>query len=104
MLTLRLDRAGRYWISMAVEELIEPLPAASQSIGIDLGAHHLATLSTGEKLENPRHLNRYAEQLERLQRRLSRQCRGSNRRAGPNSALPGSMPVSPTTGANISTA
>ena len=81
MVTVRRDAAGRYWVSMAIEESIETLAPAPTSIGIDLGTTHLATLSTGERLENPRHLNRHAEQLQRLQQRLARQCKGSNRRA-----------------------
>ena len=56
MVTLRLDAAGRCWVSMAIEEETPPPPAASAGIGIDLGTGHLAVLSSGEKLDNPRHL------------------------------------------------
>ena len=66
---------------MAIEETIEALAPAPTSIGIDLGTTHLATLSTGERLDNPRHLRRHAEHLTRLQQRLARQCKGSKRRA-----------------------
>jgi len=81
MVTLRRDAAGRYWVSMAIEEALPAPPASSQTVGIDLGTHHLAVLSTGEALDNPRHGNRYAERLHRLQRRLARQCPGSHRGA-----------------------
>ncbi len=81
MVTVRRDAAGRYWVSMAIEETIEALAPAPTSIGIDLGTTRLATLSTGERLDNPRHLRRHAEHLTRLQQRLARQCKGSKRRA-----------------------
>ena len=81
MVTVRRDAAGRYWVSMAIEETIEALAPAPTSIGIDLGTTRLATLSTGERLDNPRHLRRHAEHQARLQQRLARQCKGSKRRA-----------------------
>ena len=81
LVTVSRDTAGRYWASFAVEEAIAaPPPAPRPSVGLDLGIAHLATLSTGEALENPRHLPARLASLERLQQRLARQCRGSARR------------------------
>src|SRR5690606_40343896 len=40
-----------------------------------------AVLSTGEKIPNPRHLERKARNLARYQRRMARKQRGSNNRA-----------------------
>ena len=40
--------------------------------GLDLGLTYLATLSTGEHLENPRFLKRYLTKLARLQRAIAR--------------------------------
>ena len=48
---------------------------------LDLGITHLVTLSTGETVDNPRHLQAHLARLKRLQQRLARQCRGSGRRA-----------------------
>lgn len=49
-------------------------------VGIDLGIKDLATLSTGEKIDNPKALKRNLQQLQRLSRRLSRKVKGSNNR------------------------
>lgn len=81
MATVSRDAAGRYWVSFSVEGAIpEAPPPVRSSIGVDAGARRLATLSTGERIENPRSLRRYAAQMKHLQQRLARQCKGSNRR------------------------
>ena len=49
------DTAGRYFVSFLVEEEIAPLPATGAVIGLDLGVSALVTLSTGEKIANPKH-------------------------------------------------
>lgn len=46
-------------------------------VGIDLGLTHFATLSTGEKIENPRYLERALRRLRILQRSASRKKKGS---------------------------
>ena len=82
MVTVSRDQCGRYWASFSVEEAPRAAPAPTRvSIGVDAGARRLATLSDGTKFENPRALARYARQLSTNQKRLARQCRGSNRRA-----------------------
>jgi putative transposase len=48
-------------------------------VGIDLGINHLATLSTGERISNPRHLAGKLAKLARLQRILARRKKGSGR-------------------------
>ena len=81
LVTISLDAAGRDWVSVAVKEAIaSPAPAKRPSIGIDLGVARLATLSTGETVDNPRTLAKHLGRLERLRQRVARQCRGSNRR------------------------
>jgi putative transposase len=47
-------------------------------LGVDLGLRHLATLSTGEQVTNPRPLKTAVHRLARLQRRLDRQRRTNN--------------------------
>ena len=49
-------------------------------MGVDLGLHRLATLSTGEKIDNPRHYQARLRYLRQQQRRLSRRQNGSRRR------------------------
>jgi putative transposase len=61
-----------------VEE--QPLPERDESVGIDLGLLHFATLSTGETIENPRYFRKGEKKLEKLQQVLARKKRGSHRR------------------------
>ena len=49
-------------------------------MGVDLGLKHLATLSTGEKIENPKHYLARLRYLRQQQRGLSRRVKGSQRR------------------------
>ncbi|MEU6678135.1 RNA-guided endonuclease TnpB family protein [Streptomyces sp. NPDC046925] len=86
-LSMTRDRAGRYFLSVLVEEEIAPLTAAflpgsrePKAVGLDLGLASLVTLDDGTKLDHPRLLKRYAEKLARLQRELHRKVRGSKNR------------------------
>ncbi|WP_214103532.1 RNA-guided endonuclease InsQ/TnpB family protein [Acrocarpospora catenulata] len=84
--TISRDPDGRWYVSLAVEtetspEYPESLPAAGAAVGIDLGVTDFAVLSTGEKIANPRHLERRAKNLARYQRRMARKTKGSNNRA-----------------------
>jgi putative transposase len=47
-------------------------------VGVDVGIRHLATLSTGEQVQNLRPLQASLRELRRLQRRLDRQRRANN--------------------------
>jgi putative transposase len=79
--TVSRDAAGRWHISILVEETIRPLPAADSAVGIDAGITSLLTLSTGEKIVNPRHERRDRERLAKAQRDLARKAKGSANRA-----------------------
>ena len=71
---------GRYYASFVVEVQDTPLPVSTDDVGVDLGLTSLAVLSTGEVIENPRHLRRKARALARAQRALARKQKGSNNR------------------------
>ncbi|GGU13770.1 transposase [Streptomyces coeruleorubidus] len=80
--TVSQDAAGRWFVSLLVEDPgVRPLPAADTAIGVDVGLEHLLTLSTGEKITNPRHERRDRARLAKAQRELSRKAKGSNNRA-----------------------
>jgi putative transposase len=80
-ITVKLDAAGRWFVSLLVDDItIKPLPVAMQSVGIDLGITSLLALSTGEKVSNPKHFNRLRKKLKRVQKVLSRKVKGSNNR------------------------
>jgi putative transposase len=78
--TVSKDRAERYFVSILVKTDIKPKRKVTGQVGVDVGLTTLATLSNGEKLENPHHLKRKTRRLKIRQRRLSRKVKGSNNR------------------------
>ena len=74
------ERAGRWFVSIQVEETIEPKEKKESVVGVDLGIKILATVSNGEAFQNPRLLNKYLEKLQRRSRQLSRKVKGSKNR------------------------
>jgi putative transposase len=80
--TVRRD-GGRWHVSFTVEvERAEHRPARPASVvGVDVGIKHLAVLSTGELVDNPRHLTGAQTRLRALGRALSRKT-GPDRRTG----------------------
>jgi len=75
-----VDRAGRWHIAFAVIPDPVPAPGNGQAVGIDRGVVVSAALSTGELLHAPSLNARERIRLRRMQRRLARAKRGSNRR------------------------
>lgn len=75
--TVSLDTAGRWHVSILVEETVNPLPVTDAQIGIDMGLDSFATLSTGEKIPSPRFRKRNAKRLRKAQRNLARKQKGS---------------------------
>jgi putative transposase len=80
---LRITRRVDGWYALIVCETPKPeaLPPTGQTVGVDVGITSFATLSNGEEIENPRHLQSALDKLQRQQRRLSRRQKGSERRA-----------------------
>ncbi|MDW4909687.1 RNA-guided endonuclease TnpB family protein [Streptomyces sp. ADMS] len=78
--TVSRDAAGRWFVSMLVEDTITPFPATDSAVGLDAGITSLVTLSTGEKVVNPKHERRDRARLARAQRELSRKAKGSANR------------------------
>jgi putative transposase len=74
--------ADRWFVSFTVE-VQRTIPAGSDHdsvVGIDVGVRHLATLSTGAIISNPRALRWSLRKLRRLNRQLARRTPGSRRR------------------------
>jgi putative transposase len=72
----------RWYVTFAIDtEIPEPLPEAGRAVGIDLGVQDFAVTSDGQKIANPRLLERKARNLARYQRRLARCQSGSANRA-----------------------
>lgn len=79
--TVSRDSAGRWFVSLLCEDAPAPMPVTANVVGIDAGLTALVTLSTGEKVENPKHELRDRERLARAQRALSRKEKGSKNQA-----------------------
>lgn len=86
--SVTICRRGRRWYASILAREHVTMPAtptprqrAAGTIGVDIGVHHLAALSTGEVVPNPRHLRAATRRLRRAQQALSRTQRGSHRRA-----------------------
>lgn len=62
------DACGNWYINVTVELPDHAIRNDGENIGIDLGLKDIAALSTGEKIENPRHLSKLAGKLARAQR------------------------------------
>ncbi|MFF4828349.1 RNA-guided endonuclease InsQ/TnpB family protein [Streptomyces sp. NPDC001312] len=78
--TVSRDAAGRWFVSLLCEDTVTPAPATANAVGIDVGITALVTLSTGEKVTNPRHERLDRARLATAQRELSRKARGSANR------------------------
>jgi putative transposase len=78
--TVSRDSAGRWFVSLLVQDGIAPAPATTAAVGLDAGVTCLVTLSTGEKVANPRHERRDRARLAKAQRELSRKAKGSANR------------------------
>ncbi|MFE7748061.1 RNA-guided endonuclease InsQ/TnpB family protein [Streptomyces sp. NPDC057428] len=80
--TVSQDPAGRWFVSVLVEDpSVKASPTVDAAVGIDVGLTALMTLSTGEKVSNPRHERRDRARLAKAQRNLSRKAKGSSNRA-----------------------
>ena len=79
MVTLKREADDRYYITFSAQVEIALLPVTGKVIGVDLGLKYLATLSNGEKIENPRKHHARLRYLRQQQRCLSRRVKGSKR-------------------------
>ena len=78
--TVSRDASGRYFVSMLCDDVVAAKPAVAAKVGIDLGLSHFAILSTGEKVAAPNTFRKNEAKLAKLQRRLAKKTKGSNRR------------------------
>jgi putative transposase len=78
--TIRRD-VDQWYVTFACEVPEEvPLPPSEEAVGLDLGVLYFATLSTGERIENPRHYRKGLKQIKRLSQVKDRRKKGSRRR------------------------
>jgi putative transposase len=78
--TISKDGAGRYFVSVLVEEDIAPLPVTPKMVGLDLGLKSMVITSDGHTYGNPRFFAQDEKNLAQAQRRHARKRKGSKNR------------------------
>src|SRR5260221_1152871 len=78
--TITKDGAGRYFISILLEEEIAHLPQSEQTIGADLGVKSFVALSDGEIVGSPNFFAKDEKKLARAQRRHAKKKKGCKNR------------------------
>lgn len=76
-LTIRRTATGKWYASFSCDVVPKPLPSINKVVGIDVGLASFGTLSTGEKIANPRFFKADAKKLAKAQRRLSKAVKGT---------------------------
>ncbi|GET38546.1 IS891/IS1136/IS1341 transposase [Microseira wollei NIES-4236] len=80
-ITVRLDPSGRWFVSLRINDpRDEKLQPVDSVVGLDVGISNLVTLSTGEKIANPKVFDKHYQKLKRAQKALSRKRLGSRNR------------------------
>ena len=75
--TISKSSTNKYYISLCCVEDIEPLPANTNTIALDIGLKSFYTDSNGNKVENHKFNRKQQNKLKRTQRVLSRRVKGS---------------------------
>lgn len=78
--TVSRSVTGKYYVSILCEEEMPIAPKASGEVGIDLGIKDMAVCSNGERVANPKFLERGERHLKYLQRQVSKKKKGGNNR------------------------
>lgn len=77
--TISQTPSGKYYVSLCCTDVeIQPLNKTGSVIGLDLGIKEFCITSNGEKVENPKYLQKSLDKLAELQRELSRKTIGSS--------------------------
>ncbi len=70
--TVSKTPSGRYFVSVLVETIANPLPKTQRNVGIDLGLTDFTVLSDGTKVANPKFLAKLEHKLAREQKVLGK--------------------------------
>jgi putative transposase len=80
-ITVKLEPSGRWFVSLRIndptDQTMQPIDTA---VGLDVGISSLVTLSTGEKISNPKAFDKHYQKLRKVQKSLSRKQKGSRNR------------------------
>ena len=80
-LTVQRDAIGKWYACFSCEVEPKLLPDTEKAVGIDVGLESFATLSNGEKVNNPRFFRQEEKKLAKAQRKLSKAEKGTPERA-----------------------
>lgn len=75
--TIKRSSTDKWYVMFSCEWEPTPLPENNEAVGIDVGLHSFATLSTGEHIENPRFFRQEEKALAKAQRKLSKAEKGT---------------------------
>lgn len=78
--TVSKTPTGKYFVSILCEDVVEKFQENGNSVGIDLGLKEMAVCSNGERVANPKFLERGELHLKHLQRQVSKKKKGSESR------------------------
>jgi putative transposase len=78
---IRRSSANKWFVTLSCACETNPLPAEQKAVGVDMGLESFATLSDGEKIENPRFFRKDEKALAKAQRKLAKEEKGTPRRA-----------------------
>jgi len=80
-ITVKHYPSGKWYASIIAETKDEiPKVINQKKVGIDLGTMNYAYDSDGNHFDNPKHLDKFLEKLQKKQRRLSKKKKGSKNR------------------------
>ncbi|MEA5604341.1 RNA-guided endonuclease TnpB family protein [Nostoc sp. UHCC 0252] len=80
-ITIKLEPSGRWFVSLRIyDPTNETMQPVDNAVGLDVGVSSLVTMSTGEKIANPKAFNKHYQSLKRAQKSLSRKQQDSRNR------------------------
>jgi putative transposase len=79
--TIRRSQTNKWYVSFSLDNVPQNiLPKNDDVIAFDVGCESFLTDSNGLKVENPRYLKKSQDKITKIQQKLSKQKKGSNRR------------------------
>jgi putative transposase len=78
-ITVSKTPTGKYYVSILINQELNPMPSTGKVVGIDLGIKDLMVLSNGQVINNPKWFRENQSKLKKAQKHLSRKTKGSNR-------------------------
>jgi len=74
---IRRSSTGKWFVTFSCVCESQPMPDEPKRVGVDVGLQTFATLSTGEKIPNPRFFKKEQDALAKAQRKMSKLAKGT---------------------------